>query len=272
MDTAVDRAKDDKQQSAVTGANGSRTDAMQDEREAEGKTADGTARDAAGAVGESAQDATDSTADVTNNMAPDAVDTVGDAADATDDVTDDTVPDSDSCEGGRSTDDLSLALLELQQTQDRFLRLQAEWDNYRKRTEQERIAERRRAAENLVEKLLPIIDDMERALDHVDTASVESLAEGVQAVLNKLIDILTYEGLEAIDPMGEPFDLNLHQAVGRVEDRSLYEDTVAQVYQKGYSLGGKVLRSAMVVVSHGGSVKPDDDDGQKTTDQNKPEA
>ncbi|MCL2136581.1 MAG: nucleotide exchange factor GrpE [Coriobacteriia bacterium] len=147
---------------------------------------------------------------------------------------------------------LDIALSELAQVQERYMRLQAEWDNYRKRTAKERDEERERAAAHLVERLLPIIDDLERAVEFSENASTDSLAEGVKAVLAKLSDLLAYEGLQVVDPVGEAFDLNLHQAIARVDDDSVADETVVQVYQKGYIMGGRVLRNAVVVVAAGG--------------------
>ena len=144
---------------------------------------------------------------------------------------------------------------------ERLLRLQADWDNYRRRTAAERIAERERAAEKLATNLLPILDDMERASEHASQNAdgdekVTQFVEGVMAVHNKMLDILGKEGVEVIDPVGEPFDPLVHQAVGRVEDTDAYDETVAQVYQKGYRMGGKVIRSAMVTVTYGGPKRP----------------
>lgn len=144
---------------------------------------------------------------------------------------------------------------------DRLLRLQADWDNYRRRTAAERIAERERAAEKLVTNLLPVLDDMERASEHASQNAegdekVTQFVEGVMAVHAKMLDILGKEGVEVIDPAGEPFDPLVHQAVGRQEDPEAYDETVAQVYQKGYRMGGKVIRSAMVTVTFGGPKRP----------------
>ena len=147
------------------------------------------------------------------------------------------------------------------EAQDKYLRLQAEWQNFRKRTEQERTNERARANERLVEKLLPVLDDMERAIEHAkntagEDANLAQFADGIQAVHTKMLGVLGGEGVEVIDPAGEPFDPLTHQAVGREENADVYEDTVSQVYQKGYRMGGKVIRSAMVTVTYGGKKRP----------------
>ena len=143
----------------------------------------------------------------------------------------------------------------------RLLRLQADWENYRKRTAAERLAEKERAAEKLVLGLLPVLDDMERASEHAtannaDDENLMQFVEGVNAVHDKMVAVLAKEGVEVINPVGEAFDPLMHQAVGRVEDAEAYDETVAQVYQRGYTMGGKVIRSAMVTVTYGGPKRP----------------
>ena len=135
---------------------------------------------------------------------------------------------------------------------DKYLRLQAEWDNYRKRTAEEAGEMRVRAAEKLMGDLLPVMDDFERAIAHAEANGEAGLLEGVKAISTKLSESLGKHGLETIDPAGEAFDALEHQAVGQVEDASVPDETVAQVYQKGYRLGKKVIRPAMVTISTGG--------------------
>lgn len=146
-----------------------------------------------------------------------------------------------------------------EEANDKLLRLQADWENFRRRTAAERLAERERATEGLVEKLLPVIDDLERAIDHAassENAELTQFVEGVAAVHAKIVSVLEKEGVEVIDPAGEPFDPLAHQAVGREENAEVFDETVAQVYQKGYRMGGKVIRSAMVTVTYGGPKRP----------------
>ena len=149
-------------------------------------------------------------------------------------------------------DPLAVAQAEVMDIRDRYIRLQAEWDNFRKRTAQEREQERRRAAEGLMERLIPVIDDLERAIEHSGTTNAESLKEGIIAVSNKLNDSLAKEGLRVINPVGEAFDALKHQSVGKQDDPGVFDETVIRVLQKGYEIGGRVLRAAMVVVSEGG--------------------
>ena len=146
-------------------------------------------------------------------------------------------------------DPLAQALAEADELRDRYLRLKAEWDNYRKRTETERADERSRATQRLVEKILPVMDDMERAIEHSDSASEEALKDGIAQVYSKMQDALTSEGVKVIDPKGEPFDANCHSAISKVEDNKVPDETVLEVYQKGYMMGSRVLRPACVVVS-----------------------
>ena len=160
-----------------------------------------------------------------------------------------------------ATEEAEAAKKEAADASDRLLRLQAEWENYRRRTAQERLAERERAAERLVTNLLPVLDDMERASAHATQTAegdekVAQFVDGVMAVHAKMLDILAKENVEVIDPAGEPFDPLVHQAVGRQEDTEAYDESVAQVYQKGYRMGGKVIRPAMVTVTFGGPKRP----------------
>lgn len=144
---------------------------------------------------------------------------------------------------------------------DSYLRLQADWDNYRRRTAQERLDERAVAAQNLVVSVLPVIDDMERALSHAETIedkdeNFTNFVDGVLAVHDKLLGILAKHDVEVMDPAGEVFDPMIHEAVGQCQNPDVYADTVADVYRKGYRMAGKVIRTAMVTVTCGGPRRP----------------
>ena len=155
---------------------------------------------------------------------------------------------------------IEAAKKEASEATERMLRLQADWENYRRRTAAERLAEKERAAEGLVTSLLPVIDDIERAIEHAGVADgdtqFQQFVDGVSAVHAKMLGVLAKEGVEPVDPAGEPFDPLAHQAVGRVEDTEVFDETVAQVYQKGYRMGDKVIRTAMVTVTYGGPKRP----------------
>jgi molecular chaperone GrpE len=132
---------------------------------------------------------------------------------------------------------------------DSLKRLKADFDNYRKRMikEQTRILETAEAG--LVKKLLPVMDNLERALASARETEASPLSEGVSKVLEMMTEILAKEGLEVIDPEGEPFDPEHHEAMMVVETDDCPEDTVMDVIQKGYRFAGVMLRPAMVRVS-----------------------
>lgn len=146
----------------------------------------------------------------------------------------------------------SAAAAEAAEWKDKYIRLHAEWDTYRRRTKEQREEERARAAEKLVTSLIPIIDDLERTIDYAENNGETGLLSGVQAVLSKFVDTLQKDGVEIINPEGQAFNALEAQAVGTVEDTEQPDETVAQVYQKGYKMSSKVLRPAMVTVTTGG--------------------
>ena len=148
------------------------------------------------------------------------------------------------------------AQAEAKDWQDKYLRLHAEWDTYRRRTAEQREQERVRAGEKLVEKLLPVIDDCERTIDYAEKNGEAGLIDGVKAVHNKFVNVLESGGVQVINPAGEAFDALECQAVATVDDASVPDETVHEVYQKGYKMGTKVLRAAMVTVTTGGPKRP----------------
>ena len=140
--------------------------------------------------------------------------------------------------------------------QNRYLRLHAEWDTYRRRTSEQRAEEKVRATEKLVENMLPVLDDFERSIAYATENGEAGLLEGVKAVQAKLINVLVKGGVEVIDPAGEAFDALEAQAVGTVPDEEAFDETVHDVYQKGYKMGKKVIRPAMVTITTGGPKRP----------------
>ncbi len=149
------------------------------------------------------------------------------------------------------------AQAEAAEWQDKYMRLHAEWDTYRRRMNEQREAEKVRAAEKLVSSIIPVLDDFERTIEYAQNNGETGLLGGVQAVHNKLVDVLVRDGVVVIDPAGQAFDALEAQAVATVPDESVPDETVAQVYQKGYKLGVKVLRPAMVTVTTGGPKRSD---------------
>ena len=131
---------------------------------------------------------------------------------------------------------------------DAYLRLAADYDNFRKRTTKEKEQSYSNGKSDAVAKLLPVYDNLERALNQ-PTAD-EAYKKGVEMTMNQLIQILEGLGVEIFGNPGDTFDPNLHNAVMHTEDDSVAENTITQVFQKGFKLGDKVVRFAMVQVAN----------------------
>lgn len=135
---------------------------------------------------------------------------------------------------------------------EKYLRLYAEFDNFRRRTQKEKTDLIKYGGEEIILSILPVIDDMERALmHHKDANDHKSLQEGLDLILQKTKTILTSKGILPMEPKGEVFDPELHDAITNIPAAS--EDMkgkVAEVVEKGYSLNGKVIRHAKVVVAN----------------------
>lgn len=154
------------------------------------------------------------------------------------------------------------ALRQAAEWQDKYMRLHAEWDTYRRRQKEQAETQKALAAEKLVTSLIPVIDDLERSIDYAQKNGEAGLLSGVEAVLSKFIDVLKKSGVDVIDPKGEAFDALEAQAVGTVDDATQPDETVAEVYQKGYKLSNKVIRPASVTITQGGPrrEKPNEDE------------
>jgi molecular chaperone GrpE len=143
---------------------------------------------------------------------------------------------------------LDAARAELAEARDKHLRLAAEYDNYRKRTQKERESLYADARASTAEKFLPVCDNLIRALAQPtqDTA----FRKGVEMIKTGLDDILDKLGVAPIEAMGQPFDPALHEAVAHIQDDSGEENIVAEVFQTGFTLGDRVLRPAVVSVKN----------------------
>ncbi|WP_246049990.1 nucleotide exchange factor GrpE [Aquibacillus sediminis] len=132
----------------------------------------------------------------------------------------------------------------------RLLRIQAEYDNFRKRTQKEKQADRKYRSQAIVTELLPVVDNFERALQvEVEDEAAASFVDGVKMVYRQLKDALEKEGVEEIKTVGEEFDPNVHQAVMQVEDDQFESNVVVEELQKGFKLNERVIRPAMVKVN-----------------------
>ncbi len=133
---------------------------------------------------------------------------------------------------------------------DRLRRLQAEFENYKKRILNEQTRFLELASENLVSQLLPVLDNLERALASSEkNINFENFKKGVEIVFNQFLQVLKGAGLEVVDPTGKHFDPQEHEAVLQVESNEHEEGTIVEVLQKGYVLKEKVLRPAIVKVA-----------------------
>lgn len=166
-------------------------------------------------------------------------------------------------EATEAIEELEKLRKDAQEWQDRYLRLHAEWDTYRRRMTEQRAEEKARATEKLMENLLPVLDDFERTVSYATENGEAGLLDGVKAVQTKLVDALGKGGLEVIDPAGEPYNALEAQAVATVPDEEAFDETVKDVYQKGYKMGRKVLRAAMVTITTGGPKRPKDESNEE---------
>lgn len=157
---------------------------------------------------------------------------------------------------GEPTLDEVLARLheDVADARDAALRAQADAQNVTRRAEQDVEKARKYALERFCSELLPVVDNLERALEATvgDDEIVKPIAEGVELTLKSFQDALKKFNIEAVDPQGEPFDPQLHQAMSMVENGEVEPNTVIAVMQKGYTLNGRLVRPAMVMVSKSG--------------------
>ena len=138
---------------------------------------------------------------------------------------------------------------QLAEANDKYTRLFAEYDNYRKRSAKEREGIYPDAYVDAVSEILPILDNMERALQYKDNDS-ENIARGLEMIMKSFVDTLSKMGVSEIEAMGAAFDPNLHNAVMHVDDDAYGENEIVEVFMKGYVKGDKVLRHSMVKVAN----------------------
>ena len=147
-------------------------------------------------------------------------------------------------------DEVSVLKDELEAEQNKYLRLLADYDNFKRRTQKDREISAKFRSQSLLTDLLPVLDNFERALAvEAKSEDAVSIMKGVEMVQKSLLEAVKREGLEEIPAVGEPFDPNFHQAVMQEKDDDAESGTVLQELQKGYTLKGRVLRPAMVKVN-----------------------
>ena len=146
---------------------------------------------------------------------------------------------------------------EVVELKDKLLRKAAEFENYKRRTENDQINLITFAAESFIQKLLPVIDDFERSLGHVDEAQdITAIKQGLKLIYDKLMKVLDEQGVKIIEAVGNPFDVDYHEALMQRPDDSVEPHTVLDEMEKGYTYKDKVIRHAKVIVSEEKSSEP----------------
>lgn len=163
--------------------------------------------------------------------------------------------DSETMRQGQASrpDAPELELVEKQRDEfrDLLLRQTAEFDNFRKRTERERQMLEETAAENVIHDLLPLVDDLERALSADPGEGTDAYRRGVELIHRRLLDILRRRGVEPVEALGSPFDPHVHQAVSYEHAADRNEGEILEEFRRGYKLGNRLLRPSMVKVAKG---------------------
>ncbi len=147
-------------------------------------------------------------------------------------------------------DEVTLLNKQVEELQNRLLRVQADFDNYKRRTKQEKDELGKYANVKLIEALLPTYDNFDRAIQSaLDTKNLESFVQGVQMIYKQVEDVLSKEGLEPIEAVGKPFNPEFHQAIMQVETDEFESGYVVEELQKGYKIKDRVIRPSMVKVN-----------------------
>ena len=192
----------------------------------------------AGGNGESSPDQFQDTNDEEKGLAPVPADD--------DDVL---IIDADAVEAEGVPSEMDELQAEMARLRDLYLRKLAEFDNFRKRTDREKDLAEITAGENLLVDLVPVLDNFERALSQPKDVDPEGFHEGVEMIARQLWEVLDRKGMRVINPEGEHFDPEFHEAVQRVEDAGVAPGTVVSVLTRGYEFCGRLLRPAMVGVA-----------------------
>ncbi len=160
-------------------------------------------------------------------------------------VAEETAEEKNADERDAIIEELNKKLLE---ANDKYLRTVAEYDNFRKRSQKEKEAIFSDSKTDIIGKFLPVIDNFERAASA--ETDLESYKKGIEMTVNQLLDVFKSLGVEAYGEKGEEFDPNIHNGVMHVDDETLGENVISDVYMKGYKIGDKVIRHATVIVAN----------------------
>lgn len=154
----------------------------------------------------------------------------------------------ETTENCREDTELNSVKAELEETTDRLKRLMAEFDNFKKRSAKEREGLYNSLLSDIVSSFLPVVDNLEKAVN--SNTEDEGYKQGVELVLKQFIDVLNSLGVKEIEGVGSTFNPEYHEAVSSVQDETLGEKEIKEVFRKGYLIGNKVIRHAMVVVAN----------------------
>jgi len=158
---------------------------------------------------------------------------------------------------------------ELELAQDRLVRMQADFENFRRRALKELTEARQYGHQNLVKDLLSTVDNLERAIEHArganESGEFKSLLQGVELVQRELIGVMSKHGVNEIEAFGKLFDPALHEAMAQTPDDSVPANTVVQVLEKGYQLRGRLIRPSRVIVARGPEGSEDEENGEGGT-------
>ena len=139
---------------------------------------------------------------------------------------------------------------EVSELKEKLLRKAAEFENYKRRTENDQINLITYAAESFIQKLLPVVDDFERSMEHIEEAQdINAIKQGLKLIYDKLLKVLDEQGVKKIDAVGQPFNVDYHEALMQRADDSVEPYTVLDEVEKGYLYKDKVIRHAKVIVS-----------------------
>jgi molecular chaperone GrpE len=181
--------------------------------------------------------------------------------------------DSDKTAGREQEESTESLKKKIEELNDKYIRLYADFENYKKTAARNREELLKYANEGLMSDILTVIDHLELALQHSsenESANADALAKGVDLTLKELRNVLEKHGLTAIESLGKPFDPNVHHAISQIESDEAEENTVLKEFRKGYMLRDRVLRAAMVGVakkpSGADTDEPADDSEEKNTE------
>ena len=166
--------------------------------------------------------------------------TAEDAEETTEEVSEETAEAS-------AEDRIAALEAELKNEKDKYMRLFAEFDNFRKRTAKEKTEAYGDSAAKTIAEILPALDNFDRALD--TPCSDENFKKGIEMIFTQITDILGKLGVTEIEALGQPFNPNLHNAIKQVESEDGESDVICEVFQKGYKLGDRIIRHSMVAVN-----------------------